>query len=77
TKAFFTIQESWSNQNVAKMRRFITDGVYQRFHAQFTMMTLLEQQNPVSGVRVLSVNVAKVGRDGAYDFADVMIQAVA
>lgn len=75
--AFVAIQQGWSAQSVAPMRRFITDGVYQRFHAQFTMMKLLEQSNPVTGVRVLGVSATKVGRDGAYDFVDVMIQAAA
>jgi Zn-finger nucleic acid-binding protein len=77
SKAFLAVQQGWSAQTVAPMRRFITDGVYQRFHAQFTMMKLLEQSNPVTQVQVLGTSAAKVGTDGAYDFVDVMIQASA
>jgi hypothetical protein len=77
SQAFVSVQAGWSAQTVAPMRRFITDGVYQRFHAQFTMMKLLEQANPITQVHVISVQAAKTGSDGAYDFVDVMIQASA
>jgi hypothetical protein len=77
SKAFLAVQAGWSAQSVAPMRRFITDGVYQRFHAQFTMMNLLEQSNPVTEVQILGISAAKTGQDGAYDFVDVMIEASA
>ncbi|MGZ3650324.1 MAG: TIM44-like domain-containing protein [Bdellovibrionota bacterium] len=77
SKAFFLIQQSWSEQNLAHMRRFITDGVSQRFNAQFTMMKVLAQKNPITDVKIHGIQVAKVSRDGAYDCVDVMIQASA
>jgi predicted lipid-binding transport protein (Tim44 family) len=77
SKAFLTIQQSWSEQNLSHMRRFITDGVYRRFNAQFTMMKLLGQSNPISDVLIHGAEIAKVRHDGGYDCVDVMIRATA
>ncbi len=75
--AFILIQKSWSQQRLDLMRRFITDGVYQRFNAQFTMMNLLTQKNPITGIEIQNIQVVKVSREGGYDCVDVAITAVA
>jgi predicted lipid-binding transport protein (Tim44 family) len=75
--AFFLIQESWSNKNLKRMRRFISDGVYQRFNAQFAMMNLLDQTNMISDVRVLGILPVKYTEQGAYECIDIEIQATA
>ncbi len=75
--AFFLIQESWSNKNLKRMRRFISDGVYQRFNAQFAMMNLLDQTNRISDVRVLGILPVKYTEQGAYECIDIEIQAAA
>jgi len=77
THAFLTIEQAWSDKRLDSMRRFISDGVYQRFHAQYTMMNLLEQKNPMSNVKVLGVYVSKVEQEGGYDCVDVCIDATA
>ena len=43
TTAFFKIQDAWQKQNLSAVRQFISDGIYQRFEAQFIMMRALEQ----------------------------------
>ncbi|MGZ3768737.1 MAG: hypothetical protein ACXVCR_11750 [Bdellovibrio sp.] len=75
--AFHIIQQAWSEKRLDTMRRFISDGVYQRFNAQFTMMNLLTQTNVISDVRVLGMRVVKSYHDGGYDCLDVRIDASA
>jgi predicted lipid-binding transport protein (Tim44 family)/DNA-directed RNA polymerase subunit RPC12/RpoP len=75
--AFLTIQEAWSKQDLSAMRRFVSDGVHQRFAAQFTMMKLLEQVNPITDVTIERLRVVRAVHEGAYECVDVMIQASA
>ncbi|MEI6692768.1 MAG: zinc-ribbon domain-containing transport protein [Chlorobium sp.] len=74
-KAFIEVQTSWSDQNTNRMRRFITDGVYQRFNTQFKMMKLLQQTNPLSNIKIGNIWVDKIEQDGLYDIMQVGIEA--
>ena len=69
TAAFLAIQEAWTRQDLKSVRRFISDGVYQRFSTQFTMMKLLTLVSPLtpmlmgfmtSSFRELSMNEAEL-----------------
>jgi predicted lipid-binding transport protein (Tim44 family) len=77
--AFLTVQKSWAEKQTGPMRRFISDGVYQRFHAQFTMMKLLGQTNQISNLKVYSIE--RIPRptetEGLYECLDVRIEASA
>lgn len=75
--AFVTIQQAWSDQRLQTMRRFITDGVYQRFNAQFAMMKVLGQRNPISELQVNRLTVSRFARDGGYDCVELRIDAEA
>jgi len=75
--AFIAIQEAWTEQNLTSVRRFISDGVYQRFSTQFTMMKLLKQTNPVDRVRIHTIQLVKIDTDGSYDTIDVAVKASA
>jgi predicted lipid-binding transport protein (Tim44 family) len=75
--AFMAIQESWSTKNLSHMRRFITDGVYQRFNAQFTMMNLLGIENPISDININEIQIAECKDDGNYELLTVQISAFA
>ncbi|CAN5588132.1 hypothetical protein BH10BDE1_BH10BDE1_32580 [soil metagenome] len=77
--AFRTVQRAWSDQNLSIMRRFISDGVYQRFNAQFTMMNLLGQKNPISNIRIYSIDQMTKADDGdsMYESIDIRIDASA
>jgi Zn-finger nucleic acid-binding protein len=75
--AFLAVQESWSQQKLESMRRFITDGVYQRFNAQFLMMKELGQQNPISEVGIQKIALTQYHREGNYDVVQVGLQAEA
>lgn len=73
--AFLAIQRSWSDQRVDLMRRFITDGVYQRFNAQFTMMKKLEQTDVMENVQVSNIRLISYREDGPYEVLDVQVFA--
>ena len=74
-KAFIEVQTSWAEQNTNRMRRFITDGVYQRFNTQFKMMKLLQQTNPISNIKIANIWVDKIEQDALYDIMQVGIEA--
>jgi predicted RNA-binding Zn-ribbon protein involved in translation (DUF1610 family) len=64
--AFFGIQEAWTNKNLAKVRRWISDGVYQRFNSQFIMMNLLEQVNTLSNISIKRIQIVAAEKEGKY-----------
>lgn len=75
--AFLTVQESWSQKSLLKMRRFISDGVYQRFNAQFTMMNILNQTNLLNEIEILNINLVNYSNEGQFESVDFEITASA
>lgn len=73
--AFIKIQEAWSQQSIRPIRKFISDGLYQRFMAQFIMMKQIEQENVISDIKILDVKVIDIEVDGNYLVMDVAISA--
>jgi hypothetical protein len=73
--AFLKIQTAWSTQNLADVRPFISDGIYQRFSTQFRMMTLLKQSNPLSNIRIIAIDPVALASDGDYDVLQVYVSA--
>lgn len=71
--AFMEIQQAWQEQDLSKVRKWISDGVYQRFTAQFEMMHKLTQVNYLSNIKIYDISVANVYSDGAYDCADIIV----
>ncbi|MGC8775367.1 MAG: TIM44-like domain-containing protein [Chlorobaculum sp.] len=74
-KAFLEVQMAWSAQSTDMMRRFISDGVYQRFNTQFKMMRLLQQGNPLSDINISMLWVDRVEQDGRYDIVHAGVKA--
>jgi hypothetical protein len=74
-KAFYTIQESWSHKNLCPSRRFISDGVYQRFHMRIDMLRRLQQENILSDVSIRSIHVHNYKIDGPFSIITVAIAA--
>ena len=74
-KAFIEIQNSWSKGEISAARRFMTDGVYQRFTTQLAMMKLLKQRDEQSDIQVSSIFLAQVDVDGNYDILHMGINA--
>lgn len=73
--AFIKIQDGWEKQDISGVRKFISDGVYQRFNTQFKMMQLLKQKNTLEDVTVKNIYIDQVDSDGLYDIIHVAIHA--
>lgn len=73
--AFMAIQQAWMDQDTKKIRKFISDGVYQRFNVQFIMMKKLQQSNTLSQIEIHSVVFAGFRNDGDFNVLDVAIHA--
>ncbi|MGZ3864052.1 MAG: TIM44-like domain-containing protein [Bacteroidia bacterium] len=71
--SFMGIQEAWQAKNLKGVRKWISDGVYQRFSGQFVMMNKLGQVNKLSNIQVDGIKIARVGSDNGYKTADVAI----
>jgi tellurite resistance protein/ribosomal protein L37AE/L43A len=75
TTAFFKIQDAWQKQNLSAVRQFISDGIYQRFEAQFIMMRELEQSNAVSDIEVEDLRIVAVENDTYFHIIHLSITA--
>lgn len=75
--AFVAIQDAWSKQDMSAVRRYISDGVWQRFNTQFSMMRLLEQQNTVDSIQIRRIFIDGMEEDGKYDIAHLGIHFIA
>ena len=74
-EAFLKIQNAWERQDLSGVRKFISDGVYQRFNTQFTMMQLLKQRNTLDNVTVNKIYIDRVNSDGLFDIIHLAINA--
>lgn len=72
--AFTEIQNAWMFQDLSAVRKWISDGVYQRFNTQFIMMKQLEQTNEISNIKIQQIFIDDVETDGVYDIVHVGIQ---
>ncbi len=73
-KSFFDMQVAWQTKDVKSVRKWMSDGVYQRLNTQFLMMNKLFQTNLMSNIQVRSVKIVRLEQDGEYEIADVEIQ---
>ena len=69
--AFMGVQKAWQEKNLKDIRKWISDGVYQRYTAQFAMMNKLDQVNILSNIRINSIKPTKTSVDGKYHTVDV------
>ena len=60
---------------MSKVRRYISDSVYQRFNVQFQMMNILDQTDFISDLNIISTVIDKYDKDGNYDIIHVGIMA--
>ncbi len=74
-QAFIQIQEAWMLKDMKKVRKYISDGMYQRLNIQFKMMNILEQKNNIENLLVKNIIIDKIESDGSFDIIHVAIQA--
>lgn len=75
SKAFTDIQSAWADKSISKVRRYISDGMYQRVITQFKMMNILEQNNVLEKLEIKSIVIDKVESDGVFDVIHVGVYA--
>ncbi len=73
--AFMAIQDAWQKQELAGVRRFLSDGVWQRFESQFRMMRTLKQKNTIEKLEIHNVSIDRIDVDGSYDIIHVAVHA--
>lgn len=73
--AFTQIQEAWMLKDMAKVRKYISDGMYQRLNIQFKMMNILDQTNNIDKLLVRNVYIDKIEYDCNYEIIHTAIHA--
>ncbi|GEM_PF-196818 len=73
--AFMQIQEAWMLKDMSKVRKYISDGMYQRMNIQFKMMNILEQTNTIGKLMVHNIYIDKIEYDGNYEIIHTAIHA--
>ena len=71
--SFVAIQNAWQQKDITNVRRWLSDGMYQRLSKQFKMMNILDQQNVLDNIRIHNIGTAATSVDGNYQTADVAI----
>ncbi len=74
-KAFTAVQEAWSNQDMEPVRRFISDGIDERFKLQIEMQKAEGYRNRMENVTVLASRIVGVYSDRHFDTIHVEIRA--
>jgi hypothetical protein len=75
--AFPDIQKAWTEKQISKARRYISDGVHQRFLTQLKMMEMLQQTDIVRNIDIHNIWIDKVETDGDFDIIQAGISAYA
>jgi len=73
--AFLKIQEAWEKKDLSDVRKFISDGVYQRFNTQFLMMNILKQTNRINDLKILNIYIDRIETDGKFDIIHTAVHA--
>jgi len=73
--AFLQIQQAWQDKNLSTVRKYISDGVYQRFNTQFKMMDILKQTDVMKDIKIDQIYIDEVEADGLYDILHVAVYA--
>ncbi|NLP04616.1 TIM44-like domain-containing protein [Candidatus Fermentibacteria bacterium] len=77
SSAFVEIQKAWSAQDMSKARRFVSDGIRERFELQIGMQKAENFRNDMSDVKVVSRRIVAMQSDRAFDTLHVEIVATA
>jgi predicted lipid-binding transport protein (Tim44 family)/DNA-directed RNA polymerase subunit RPC12/RpoP len=71
--AFMAIQDAWQRQDLAGVRRWLSDGMYQRLTLQIQMMRILGQKNLMKNIQVGGISIASSRVSGNYQTVEVAI----
>lgn len=71
--SFYAIQDAWQHKDLKNVRKWLSDGMYQRLTTQFKMMDILGQRNELNNIRIHDIYVSDTHTDGDYQTAEVAI----
>lgn len=74
-KAFFEMQMAWSEKKLGKVRKFISDGMYQRFSVQMMMMDELKQTNKIKKLDLKEFKIVMVDSEPENDVIHIQLKA--
>ncbi len=77
TSAFIEIQQAWSDQDLSQVRRFISDGVNERFSLQIEMQKKQGIRNNMEDVQVLGTEITSIESDPHFDSIHLKVTAKA
>lgn len=74
-RLFVNIQKAWSDQNLERVRREISDGVFSRWQIQIDLMRREGRRNLALQPRLLQTHLLRESREGEYEAMDILIRA--
>ena len=74
--AFLEMQEAWKNQDLGSVRKWMTDGLYQKLSIQIAMMKKLEQHNKTENMRIRNIACVNSYSFREFNIADIKIDFV-
>lgn len=76
-RAFRQIQQAWSNQDMAAVQHFVSDGICEKFAVQFREQQRLGYRNRMDKVSVRSMRFAHFASRDLFDVLTVEVEAAA
>ncbi|HEY1786314.1 MAG TPA: Tim44-like domain-containing protein, partial [Pirellulales bacterium] len=76
-QAFLKLQHAWSAQDLAPVRPFVSDGIFERFSLQIAEQRDFNYRNQVDQVTVAEVRLVQIAGDSIFDLLSVGIRAKA
>lgn len=76
-KAFVALQKAWSDQDMKRVRHYVSDGILERFSLQIEMQKAEGYRNNMEDVKILSTEIVAVDSDQHFDSIHVEIRAQA
>ncbi len=74
-KAFVSTQAAWAAQDLAPVRAFLSDGVFERFSLQFAEQKMLGYRNAMADVQVSACLITQVDLNDIYQSIAVSVSA--
>lgn len=71
--AFLEMQQAWQNQELNSVRKWMSDGLYQKLSVQLKMMQKLGQHNTMDNIQIQNISVANSFTFKDYQITDVRI----
>ncbi|MFK7049679.1 hypothetical protein V3Q77_07230 [Flavobacterium davisii] len=71
--AFLEMQKAWQNQNLSNVRKWMSDGLYQKLSVQIKMMQKLAQHNEISNLNILEIKVKNIYTYNDFQIVDIKI----